>query len=85
LPDHHRRRRAQQQALAGVEDMVVEVAFAGDPDPATHHRQLAGPVIDAQRRTVVESNDPATICIELRFHHESPGSGTIEDGCNVTQ
>jgi hypothetical protein len=65
--------------------MVVEVALAGEPDPAAHHRQLAAPVIDAQRRTIVESNDPATICIELRFHHESPETGTTENGCNVIQ
>jgi hypothetical protein len=61
--------------LTGVEHMIVEVAFAGDPDAAAHDRQLAGPVIDAQRRTIVQANDSATICIELRFHHESPKTG----------
>jgi len=60
--------------LTSVEHMIVEIAFAGDPDAAAHDRQLSAPVIDAQRRTIVESNDSATICIELRFHHESPGT-----------
>jgi len=57
--------------------MVVEVAFTGDPDPATHHRQLTGRMIDAQRRTIVQTSDPATICIELRIHHQSPEASPV--------
>jgi hypothetical protein len=66
----------QQHAVAGIEHVIVEVAFAGDPDAAAHNRQFAAPVIDAQRRTIVQANNSATICIELRFHHESPDTGT---------
>jgi len=58
--------------LPGIEHMVVEVAAARDPDPAAHHRQLAAPVIDSQRRTIAQPSNPATICIKLRFHHQSP-------------
>jgi hypothetical protein len=63
--------------LAGFEHMVVEVTLAGDPHPAAHHRQFAGPMIDAQRRTIVQTSNPATICIELRIHHQSPEASPV--------
>jgi hypothetical protein len=81
--DHHRRRRAEHQALPGFEHVVGEVAGARHPDPPAHDGQHAGTMIDAQRRTVVKPDDFGTICIELRFHHQSPAEPTNMAGMSL--
>jgi hypothetical protein len=72
LLDHHRAGRLQHDAVTCLQHMVVEVAAPRQPDPAAANRELAAQVVDPQRLAPECVKDRPLICIELRFHHQSP-------------
>jgi len=70
--DHDLVGRLQHEALAGFDDIVVQIALAGEPHAAAQDRKLASQALDLHRGIELQSGG-ACLGEKLRSHHESPG------------
>lgn len=62
----------EHEALASFDDVVVEIALAGQPDPAAQDGELTGQALDAHGGRKLEGSSSG-LRENLRSHHQSPG------------
>jgi len=75
--DHGVLGHTQAHALAGLDEVVAEVAVAREPDPALQHAKLAAKpaqVHGVARIDAVGGADRSQTCVpnQWRIHHQSP-------------
>ncbi|WP_280154083.1 hypothetical protein [Piscinibacter sp. XHJ-5] len=66
----------QPHALPGLEHVIVEVSPAGEPHAAAADHDFTRLLSEPNRLAEVHRQTTERSRVQLRFHHQSPGSAT---------